>query len=157
MVQSGWRHFQHAPPGIQSAADLVHEARHNGRMGLRLTARADMPENPPAMIEMPPLWISSPAVPVEAGQIVRIHGWVNVPTAITGSVDGLMVVESLTGEEMALRIDKTAGWREFTMYRIVPQSGPMALTFVLTGLGEVRLDDVTIEVMEPGFGAGMPR
>ena len=151
MVQSGWRHFQHVAPGIQSAADLLVDARHGGRMGLRLTARADTPENPPAMIEMPPLWISSPAAPVEAGQIVRIHGWVNVPTAITGSVDGLMVVESLTGEEMALRIDKTAGWREFTMYRIVPQSGSIALTFVLTGLGEVRLDDVTIEVMEPGF------
>jgi hypothetical protein len=157
MVQSGWRHFQHDAPGMQSAADLVAEARHGGRMGLRLTARADTPENPPAMIEMPPLWISSPAVPVAAGQIARIHGWVNVPTAITGSVDGLKVVESLTGEEMALRIDKTAGWREFTMYRIAPQSGPMALTFELTGLGEVRLDDVTIEVMEPGFGAGTAR
>jgi hypothetical protein len=152
MVQSGWRHFQHVAPGIQSAADLLPDARHDGRMGLRLTARADTPENPPAIIEMPPLWISSPAMPVAAGQIVRIHGWVNVPTAITGSVDGLMVVESLTGEEMALRIDKTAGWREFTMYRIAPLSGPMALTFVLTGLGEVRLDDVTIEVLEGGFG-----
>ena len=151
MVQSGWRHFQHVAPGIQSAADLVPDARHDGRMGLRLTARADTPENPPAMIEMPPLWISSPATPVEAGQIVRIHGWVNVPTAITGSVDGLMVVESLTGEEMALRIDKTAGWREFTMFRVAPQSGPMSLTFVLTGLGEVRLDDVTVEVLEAGY------
>jgi hypothetical protein len=156
MAQSGWRHFQHVAPGIQSAADLVPEARHGGRMGLRLTARADTPENPPAMIEMPPLWISSPATPVAAGQIVRIHGWVNVPTAITGSVDGLLVVESLTGEELALRIDKTPGWREFTMYRIVPQSGPMALTFVVTGLGEVRLDDVTIEVMEAGFAAIPP-
>ena len=68
MVQSGWRHFQHDAPGMQSAADLLLEARHNGRMGLRLTARADTPENPPAMIEMPPLWISSPAVPLSAGQ-----------------------------------------------------------------------------------------
>jgi hypothetical protein len=152
MVQSGWRHFQHKTERIQSAADQVPDARHGGRMCLRLTALADIPEKPPAMIEMPPLWISSPAVPVTQGQIVRIHGWVNIPTAITGSVDGLMVVESLTGEEMALRIDKTPGWQEFTMYRVVPQSGPIALTFVLTGLGKVWLDDVTIDVMEPGFG-----
>jgi hypothetical protein len=157
MVQSGWRHFQHNAPGIQSAADLVPDACHGGRMGLRLTARADTPEHPPAMIEMPPLWITSPAMTVNAGQIVRIHGWVNVSSAITGSVDGLMVVESLTGEEMALRIDKTAGWREFSMLRIVPQTGPMALTFVLTGLGEARLDDVTVEVLESGFGAGTAR
>ncbi len=148
MVRNGWRHFQHVMPGIQSAADLVPEAAHGGRMGLRLTARADDPANPPAVIEMPPLWVTSPAVPVEAGQIVRIHGWINVPTAIIGSVDGLMVVDSLTGEEMALRLDKTNGWREFTMLRIVPQTGPLTLTLAMTGLGEVRLDDLTIEVLE---------
>ena len=107
MVRDGWRHFQHVTPGIQTAADLVPDAAHSGRLGLRLTARADNPENPPAIIEMPPLWVTSPAVPVLAGQIVRIHGWVNVPAAIIGSVDGLLVVESLTGEEMALRLDKT--------------------------------------------------
>ena len=148
MVRYGWRRFQHATPGIQSAADLVPDAAHSGRLGLRLTARADNPENPPAAIEMPPLWVTSPAVPVAAGQIVRIHGWVNVPTAITGSVDGLLVVESLTGEEMALRLDKTKGWQEFTMLRIVPQSGPLTLTLWMTGLGEVRLDDLTIEVLD---------
>jgi hypothetical protein len=148
MDRAGWRHFQHATPGIQSAADLVPDAAHSGRLGLRLTARPDNPENPPAMIEMPPLWVTSPAVPVAAGQIVRIHGWVNVPTAIIGSVDGLLVVESLTGEEMALRLDKTKGWQEFTMLRIVPQAGPLVLTLALTGLGEVRLDDLTIEVLQ---------
>ena len=157
MVRDGWRHFQHATPGIQTAADLVPEAAHSGRLGLRLTARADNPEHPPATIEMPPLWVTSPAVPVEAGKIVRIHGWVNVPTAITGSVDGLLVVESLTGEEMALRLDKTRGWQEFTMLRIVPQSGPLVLTLALTGLGEVRLDDLTVEVLEQGFQTAMPR
>ena len=161
MRQSGWRNFQRPPPGIQTAADLHCDAAHSGRLGLRLTARADNPEKPPAIIEMPPLWVTSPAVAVEAGQIVRIHGWVNVPAPIIGSVDGLLVVESLTGEEMALRLDKTNGWREFSMLRIVPQSGPLTLTFSLTGLGEVRLDDVTIEVFEPnrstlpmgGFGS----
>jgi hypothetical protein len=145
----GWRHFPHLTPGIQAAADLVPDAEHSGYMGLRLTARADKPENPPAVIEFPPMRVSSPAVPVQAGQIVWIHGWVNVPTAIAGSVDGLMVVESLTGEEMALRLDKTNGWREFSMLRIVPQSGPLSLTLSMTGLGEVRLDDLTIEVLEP--------
>ena len=94
--------------------------------------------------------------PVTAGQIVRIHGWVNIPTAIIGSVDGLLVVESLTGEEMALRLDKTAGWRQFTMLRIVPQTGPLTVTFAMTGLGEVRLDDLTIEVLEPGNSLTIP-
>jgi hypothetical protein len=153
MRSYGWRHFQHVSPDIFSAADLVPDAARSGRLGLRLTSRADTPEKPPAAVEMPPLWITSPAIPLDAGQIVWIHGWVNVPRAITGSVDGLLIRESLTGEEMALRIDKTGGWKQFDMWRIVPQSGPMMLTFVLTGLGEARLDDVTVEVMQPGWSA----
>ncbi len=106
MLQSGWRHFQCPLEGVQTAADLVPEAAHGGRLGLRLTARADDPENPPAMLETPPLWITTPAVPLTAGQVVVIHGWVNIPKAITGSVDGLLVFDSLTGEDLALRIDK---------------------------------------------------
>ena len=148
MKNFGWRRSLHATPGMQSAIDLHSDAAHSGRLGLRLTAHADNPEHPPAAIETPPLWVASPVVPVEAGQIVRVHGWINVPTAITGSVDGLLLMESLTGEEMALRLDKTAGWREFSTYRIVPQSGPMTLTLFMTGLGEVRLDDLTVEVLQ---------
>ena len=147
MLGAGWRHYQHATEGIHTAADLVAEAAHSGHWGLRLTARADDPENPPAMIEMSPLWITSPTVMVEAGQLVRIHGWVNIPTAITGSVDGLLVIDSLAGLDMAERIDKTTGWREFTLFRAAQQSGPMTVTLALSGLGEVRLDDVSIEVI----------
>ena len=73
--------------------------------GLRLTARADDPENPPAILETPPVWITSPAVPVEPGHLVRIHGWVNVPAPITASVDGLLVVDSL-GRRRSGRADR---------------------------------------------------
>ncbi|MGD0899025.1 MAG: hypothetical protein ABR915_14390 [Thermoguttaceae bacterium] len=150
MLRTGWRLERHGVPGVQAAADPVAEARHSGRSGLRLTARADNPENPPVMIETPPVWVTTPAVPVEAGQIVWIHGWVNVPSPITGSVDGLMVIDSLAGEDLADRIDKTAGWREFSLLRAVERSGPMTVTFVLTGLGEVWLDDVAIQALTPG-------
>jgi hypothetical protein len=150
--RAGWRNVKNVTPGIQIDSNLTPEAAHGGRLGLCITTRADNPENPPAIIEMPLLWVTSPAVPVTAGQIVRIHGWVNVPIPIMGSVDGLLVVDSLTGEEMALRLDKTNGWRDFTMIRIVPQTGPLTLTLAMTGLGEVRLDDLTIEVLEPGYG-----
>ncbi len=149
MMQSGWRHFHHDCRGVSTAADLVAEAAHSGLRGLRLTARADDPDNPPAMIETPPVWIVSPAVPVDAGQLVRIHGWVNVPASIMGSVDGLMIVDSLGGDDMAERFDKTAGWKEFTLYRAAAQPGAVSVSFVLSGLGEARIDDVTIEVMEP--------
>jgi hypothetical protein len=155
MMQSGWRHYQHPVEGIRSAADMVAEAAHRGMLGLRLTARCDDPENPPAMIETPPVWITSPAVPVEAGQVVVIHGWVNIPLAITASVDGLLVSDSLGGDDLAERIDKTSGWKEFTLYRAARQPGTVSVTFALSGLGEVRIDDVTIHVMQPAAPVGM--
>ena len=149
MLQRGWRHCQYTPPRVHAAADLVAEAAHSGSRGLRLTARCVDPEHPPAMLETSPVWITSPALPVEAGQLVRIHGWAYVPAAITGSVDGLMIIDSLTGEDMAERIDKSGNWREFTLYRAVQQSGAMTVTFLLSGLGEARLDDVTVQVTDP--------
>ena len=123
MLHSGWRHCQHPSEGIHTAADLVAEAAHRGMSGLRLTARADDPEKPPAIIETPPVWVTTPALPVEPGQLVRIRGWVNIPSPITASVDGLLVIDSLGGDDLAERIDKTAGWREFTLYRAVLQPG----------------------------------
>ncbi len=145
MQSTGWNHFRHEVAGLQTTADLVPEAAYSGRTGLRLTVSPADPENPPAMVETPPVWITSPPVAVEAGQLVCIHGWVQIPGAILGSVDGLMVVDSLTGEALAERIGKTEGWKQFVLYRAVPRSGQMTVTLALTGLGEARIDDVTIQ------------
>ena len=102
------------------------------------------------MIETPPVWITSPPVRIEAGQLICIHGWVNLPSPVAGSVDGLMVVDSLSGDDMAERIvDKTKGWKEFTLYRAARESGMVSVTFRISGLGEVRLDDVTIQAVQP--------
>lgn len=148
MLAAGWRHFQHAPSGIQTAAELAREAAHGGQFGLRLSARPIDPKNPPRLVESPPMWIVTPSVAVEAGQLLRIRGWVQVPTPLTGNVDGLQIVDSLTGEALAERVVKTAGWQQFTLFRVAPQSGPMTLAFVLSGLGEVWLDDVALEALE---------
>jgi hypothetical protein len=145
MLQAGWNHFQHPAPAITSEANLAPAAAHSGQMGLRLAARPNDPEVAQALVESPPVWISSPGVPLEAGQVVLIHGWVQIPTPLTGSVDGLLILDSVSGEPLAERIGETVGWQEFTLYRAAPQAGSMSLTFALSGLGEVWLDDVTIQ------------
>jgi hypothetical protein len=48
-------------------------------------------------------------------------------------------------------VDATPGWQEFTLFRVVGGSGPtteVSVTFALSGLGEVWLDDVTIESVQ---------
>ena len=150
MSQAGWRRVEHITQGIQYSADPHAMAAHGGRSGLRLIAQPVEPTDSPAQIESPPVWITSPAIPVQAGQLLRIQGWVHVPRPITGSVDGLLIVDSLGGEALAARIDQTPGWQQFTLYRIAPQSGPVTITFALTGIGEAWLDDVTIQPLGRG-------
>jgi len=149
MQRAGWRYIQHTAPTVQAAVKLPDRLEtHSGRLGVRLAVAAVDPTNPPAAIESPPILFVSPAVQVEAGQIVYIHGWVQVPTAITGSSDGLLIVDSISSECLADRIGKTNGWRPFALYRAATQSGPMCVTFALSGMGEAWLDDVEIEVVE---------
>jgi hypothetical protein len=155
MLSVGWSHLRFPSAGLRTAAELVAGAAHSGGSGVRLTVRPEDPNNPPAVVETPPLWITTPPVPVQAGDLVCIQGWVQVPAAITGSVDGLLVIDSLSGETLAQRIGQTNGWQQFTLYRAVPEASRVSVTFALSGLGEVWLDDVTIHCLEPArpFGA----
>jgi hypothetical protein len=150
MLTAGWAYFTQPAPGVQPTADLAAEAAHSGEYGLRLAARDSGAPDRSAILEASPIWIASPAVPVEAGSVVAIHGWVQVPVPITGSVDGLLIIDSLTGEQLGERIGDTRGREEFVLYRTVPRSGAMTLNFVLSGFGEAWLDDVTIRTLEPG-------
>jgi hypothetical protein len=149
LLGSGWSHLRYPSSGLKTAADLVAGAALSGGSGLRLSVRAEDPDNPPAVVETPPVWITTPPLPVEAGQLVCIQGWVQIPAAVTGSVDGLLIIDSLSGEALAERIGQTDGWRQFTLYRVAPESGQMTVTFALSGLGEVWLDDVGIYYLQP--------
>ena len=63
-------------------------------------------------------------------------------------MDGLLVYDSLAGDELALRIGQSGDWREFTMYRTVTHSGNLTVTFALTGFGEAWLDNVTVSPVQ---------
>lgn len=156
MQQAGWRHFQHTDRLVNTSAQLSADDPHGGRYSLLLRAAPANPKAPPALIETPPLWITSPAVAVESGQTVRIRGWARVRQAITGSVDGLLILDSLSGEALAERIDRTEGWKEFTLYRAAPVTGRLAVTFALTGLGEAWIDDVRVELQSDAAPVATP-
>ena len=99
------------------------------------------------MTETAPIAITSAPVPVTAGQLVRIHGFARVSEPIRSSRDGLRIFDSLGGEDLAQRIQKTNGWYEFTLYRGAPRDGTITLTCALSGIGEAWLDDVTIQLL----------
>jgi hypothetical protein len=150
MLAAGWKHYLHEQDGIKTIntrVDLTPQAAHSGNAGLLLRAEGVDAEHPPRAVETPPVWVTSAPVPLEAGDLVQIQAWVRIDKPITGSVDGLLVIDSLSGQALALRLSATGGWRQVTMYRAAPRSGPMVVTFALAGLGEAAIDDVTVEII----------
>jgi hypothetical protein len=147
MSRAGWKHFQHRQERITTAVELSPQAAHSGRAGLLLRAVANDPENKPGVVETPPLWVTSAPVNVHEGDLLHIQGWLRIAQPITGSVDGLLVIDTLSGEALAQRVVSTDDWRQFSLFRCAPRSGPMAVTFALSGLGEAWIDDVTIQLV----------
>ncbi len=145
MLGSGWRHYQHPLASVVTDVQLSAEKVHGGRLALRLQVNPAKPEQPPTLVETAPLWVTTPPLPVEAGGVVCIHGWVNLPQTPVGSVDGLLIVDSLGGEPLAERIGQTKGWHEITLFRVAARNQPLTVTFALTGLGQAWLDDFTVQ------------
>lgn len=151
MISGGWEHVQHPDANVKTTVELAPQAARSGKLGLRLRVAAADPTSPPGLVESPPVWVTAPQVRLAPGTWIRIHGWIRVNAPIVGSVDGVLISDSLGGRALAERIGSTKGWREFTLYRAVNDSGTVTLTVAMSGLGEAFLDDVTIE---PLAGAG---
>ena len=72
-------------------------------------------------------------------------------TPVTGSVDNLLVIDSLGGERLAERIVPGDGWRNFVMYRAAARADNVTVTFALTGVGEAWIDNVSIQTIRRGL------
>ncbi len=162
MQAAGWRHFQHRQAG-QAAIDTLVEwtprAAHAGAAGLLLRAAVTDEKQQPPAVETPPVWITTAGVGVEAGDLVQIQAWVRINAPITGSIAGLVILDTQSGEPLALRLGKTEGWRQVTFYRAARQPGTLAVTFALAGLGEAAIDDVSVAIVRRRYGdrtAGQP-
>ncbi len=146
MLAAGWRHVRLSDEGRGSRVELSAQRPHGGRRCLHLQVGPG-DERAPAFVEAPPVWIVSPPVTVQAGQRVRIEGWVQVPEPLKATADGLLIFDSVAGPAMAKRIGHTSGWQKFTLDRSATRSGPLWLTIALAGIGEAWVDDVTVQTV----------
>jgi len=147
--QTGWQNLASESRHVATSVDLSSEAPSGGNFALRLAAAAQGSGDPAVIFEAPLLRIVSAPVYVRRGQLVRWHGSVRIPRAIDRSPHGLKIYDSVGGDSLALRWYETDGWQPFIAYRAATQDGQVTLTFELTGLGEVALDDVEIAVHDP--------
>ena len=143
MMKSGWANQRIDDQRLRTHVELSLDAAKAGKSGLKLSTRSSLP-----LIETVPLWVSSPPVRVKARQLVRIHGWVNIPQVIRGSEQGFRIVDSLGGETLAETMVSTEGWKEFTLYRNTAKDTQLTIDLQLTGIGQVMVDEVTVQIID---------
>jgi len=146
LTQLGWRHFSDPNPGVESKAELSTAEPRHGSYCLMMHAAASV--DSAQELRGTPVWIDSPPVPVTAGQVLEIAGWVRVDPPFGGGSDGLHIVDSLGGPDLTLAIRQTNGWERFRIIRAVPESTELRITFALTGLGTARLDAVMVRTLQ---------
>lgn len=154
---AGWQHANYAESQMTSSVEFVPGGYH-GAASLRLTARdtaraAVLDDGQPE----PVVWISSPRVPVRPGSIVEITGWARVATG-DAAAGRLLVVDSLGGDQLALRISATTGWQPFRLVRMAGDMRNLQLKLALTGPATADIDAVMIrEVVRPQRTASQPQ
>ncbi|HJT79523.1 MAG TPA: hypothetical protein VJ739_20165, partial [Gemmataceae bacterium] len=136
---------------VELSARRVTDGPHEGKQCLELEIKPKKNEQAPGALERTFLGIHSPAVRLQPGTLVRISGWVRLPSAVSASADGALLYDSAGGEPLAVRLTGAIKkWKQFTWYRRVPASGTINVTLALTGLGKAYFDDVRIEPLRPG-------
>ena len=150
----GTDRFQPGRP-VPTMADAINaQPKPNlGRHCLRLEMYPDEKKlgvgKVPQALERSFLAVDSPAAEFPAGTWVRLGFWVKV-IKIRSSADGVVIYDSVGGEPLSVRPNASDRWQQFHLYRQVPETGKIGISFALTGLGTVYFDDVKIEAMIPG-------
>ncbi|HEV3143755.1 MAG TPA: hypothetical protein VGZ47_07730 [Gemmataceae bacterium] len=153
---SGWTRHEDTLDDVLTQARFSTQSPKEGGQCLELNispkpnaAKPDQPPKIPGALERTFLAVRSPSVRLNPGTIVKISGWVKIPRTILASADGVMAYDSIGGESLGVRLTDACDWRQFELYRRVPDSGEVFVTLALTGLGKVQFDDVRIEPLLP--------
>ncbi|MDX1968489.1 MAG: hypothetical protein SFV23_15030 [Planctomycetaceae bacterium] len=148
MIAEDWGNVHRAPEGLHTSAALFPTGRKKG-YALRLECQPSPGAATPTVLDEPAVTITTPNIPVRAGQILHISGWVKVTQPLSASSDGLMIYDSLLGRAGSLRIHGGDQWTRFDLLRVVPETRGMTLSLSLTGLGQVLIDDLQVIPHDP--------
>jgi hypothetical protein len=152
MVAEGWKRTETEIPDVQSTGEL-HAGAHQGTYCLRLAAAPAAGKPLPAVISDRPVTITTPPVTVYKGQLAYISGWVKVAAPSVGNLDGAVFYDSLLGPGAALHWSATADWRKFELMREVTETTELTLTMALSGMGDIRFDDLQIVPLDVDAGS----
>jgi hypothetical protein len=146
LVAAGWKQHRRDGPDLLTAVELSAAEPHAGARSLRLAAASQAKGE--LLLDEPAVSVVTGPLQVREGQIARIRGFARIPQPLGGHEGSLLIYDNFGGPELAESISHAPAWREFLLYRAVDRDGPLTITFALHGLGEVFLDDLSVEVTE---------
>ena len=148
MLDHGWRHQQLPMDDITTDVRLSPKSPHSGLYCLELEARPLDEATPISIVPTAPVWISSAPLQVRKGDLLEITGVVRLTQPLEATVDGLQILDSIGGPDMALRIHEAVDWQPFRLIRAVTSDTQVTVTMALSGLGKAQIDDVAIRVVK---------
>lgn len=153
LIAERWQNVHSAPPQLRTSAEVFPTGR-SSRHSLRLVCEpaAGVTALPP--LSEPMITVMTPGVPVRTNQILHISGWVKVVRAVSGSLDGFLVYDSLLGRSGGVRFRSEGDWQRFELVRRVPASTDLHLTLSLYGPGDVLIDDLQVVPHDLRSGSG---
>ena len=143
--QAGWRHVQLAHRESPHEVELVGGDVYSGAFCLRLQSGG--PASGGAVPEViPSAWLVSPVVPLHAGDVIRVTGWVRGETTTEDGPSPRAVVEdSLGGEPLSLSMRPTIQWQPFVLYRGTDRHHEWTLRLACGGSGGVFFDRLVVQ------------
>jgi hypothetical protein len=152
MTEAGWVNVDYEMDGITAKMATVPrpEGKSNRmiRMSIEPTNKEDLDKNVP-FFDFPIAAIRSPAIKVQAKNLIRISVLVKRPIASTPGMGGIIVRDSIGGEQLQFRTsDPIPSFSRVVIYRQAPADGTFAVTLGLAGYGEALFDDLRVQLVE---------
>jgi hypothetical protein len=160
MADAGWVNVDYQMEGIVARHATV--AREDGAPG-RMIRMSVAPENPEDLdkkspfLDFPAAAVRSPAIRVQAKNLIRISVLVKRSIASASGLGGVIVRDSIGGEQFQFRSSNPIPeFSRVVLYRKAPQDGSFTVTLGLAGYGEAEFDDLRVELVEAGEGPAAP-
>ena len=158
MTEAGWVNVDHEFDGITAKMSTVPREGKPGdrmiRMSVEPKNKEELDNNLP-FFDFPVAAIRTPAIKADAKNLIRISVQVKRSIASTPGMGGIIVRDSLGGEQLQYRTsDPIPSFSRVVIYRKAPTDCSFTVTFGLAGYGEAFFDDFRVELVEADEASG---
>jgi hypothetical protein len=153
MTEAGWQNVNYQADGVIARMATVprdgSKTNRVIRMKVESTNPAELDTTAPQFFDFPMAAVRSPALKVQAKNLIRISVLVKRPTASVPGMGGIIVRDSIGGEHFQYRTsDPLPSFSRVVLYRKAPADMDFTVTLGLAGYGEAFFDDLRVEFVE---------